>query len=96
MALSSPVGTIVEGIRTTLEETPPELIADLMEHGIALAGGGALLKGIAERLSDETKMHVYVADDAMTCVVRGGGMVLEEMDTLSHVLTTTQRRNTRR
>jgi rod shape-determining protein MreB len=95
-ALSSPVSTIVEEIRTTLEETPPELIADLMEHGIALAGGGALLKGIAERLSDETKMHVYVADDAMTCVVRGGGMVLEEMDNLSHVLTTTQRRNTRR
>jgi len=95
-ALSSPVSTIVEEIRTTLEETPPELIADLMEHGIALAGGGALLKGIAERLSDETKMHVYVADDAMTCVVRGGGMVLEELDTLSHVLTTTQRRNTRR
>lgn len=95
-ALSSPVGTIVEEIRTTLEETPPELIADLMEHGIALAGGGALLKGIAERLSDETKMHVYVADDAMTCVVIGGGMVLEELDTLSHVLTTTQRRNTRR
>ncbi len=86
---------IVEEIRTALEETPPELIADLMEQGIALAGGGALLKGLAERLSDETKMHVYVADDPITCVVRGGGIVLEELDTLSHVLTSTQRRNTR-
>jgi rod shape-determining protein MreB len=94
-ALSSPVSMIVEEIRTALEETPPELIADLMEQGIALAGGGALLKGLAERLSDETKMRVYVADDALTCVVRGGGVVLEHLDTLTHVLTTTQRRNTR-
>ncbi len=94
-ALSSPVSMIVEEVRTTLEETPPELIADLMEQGIALAGGGALLKGLADRLSDETKMRVYVADDALTCVVRGGGVVLEHLDTLTHVLTSTQRRNTR-
>ncbi|MGB3904153.1 MAG: rod shape-determining protein [Anaerolineae bacterium] len=95
-ALSAPVGMIVDEVKTALEETPPELIADLMEQGIALAGGGALLKGIAERLADETKMRVYVADDPLTCVVRGGGVVLEHLDTLSHVLTTTQRRNTRR
>jgi rod shape-determining protein MreB len=94
-ALSSPVSMIVEEIRTALEETPPELIADLMEQGIALAGGGSLLKGLAERLTEETKMRVYVADDALTCVVRGGGVVLEHLDTLMHVLTTTQRRNTR-
>jgi rod shape-determining protein MreB len=95
-ALSAPVSMIIEGIKTTLEETPPELIADLMEQGIALAGGGALLKGLAERVSDETKMHVYVAEDPMTCVVQGGGVVLEELDRLNHVLTTTERRNTRR
>ena len=94
-ALSSPVAMIVQEVRTTLEETPPELIADLMEQGIAIAGGGALLKGLADRLSDETKMRVYVADDPLTCVVRGGGVVLEHLDTLTHVLTTTQRRNTR-
>ena len=94
-ALSSPVAMIVEEVRTTLEETPPELIADLMEQGIAIAGGGALLKGLADRLSDETKMRVYVADDPLTCVVRGGGVVLEHLDTLAHVLATTQRRNTR-
>lgn len=94
-ALSGPVAMIVEEVRTALEDTPPELIADLMEQGIALAGGGALLKGLADRLSDETKMRVYVADDALTCVVRGGGIVLEHLDTLTHVLTDTQRRNTR-
>jgi rod shape-determining protein MreB len=94
-ALSSPVAMIVEEIRTALEQTPPELIADLMEQGIALAGGGALLKGLAERVSDETKMRVYIADDALTCVVRGGGIVLEHLDTLTHLLTSTQRRNTR-
>ncbi len=94
-ALSSPVSMIVEELRAALEQTPPELIADLMEQGVTLAGGGALLKGLAERLSDETKMRVYVADDALTCVVRGGGIVLEHLDTLTHVLTTTQRRNSR-
>jgi len=94
-ALSSTVSMIVEELRAALEQTPPELIADLMEQGVTLAGGGALLKGLAERLSDETKMRVYVADDAMTCVVRGGGIVLEHLDTLTHVLTTTQRRNSR-
>ncbi|HEM60838.1 MAG TPA: rod shape-determining protein [Chloroflexi bacterium] len=94
-ALSGPVSMIVEEVRTALEDTPPELVADLMEQGIALAGGGALLKGLADRLSDDTKMRVYVADDALTCVVRGGGIVLEHLDTLTHVLTSTQRRNTR-
>ena len=94
-ALSSTVSMIVEELRAALEQTPPELIADLMEQGVTLAGGGALLKGLAERLSDETKMRVYVADDALTCVVRGGGIVLEHLDTLTHVLTTTQRRNSR-
>jgi len=67
-----------------------------MEEGIALAGGGALLKGMAERLSEEAKMRVYVAEDPMTCVARGAGKVLEELDTLRHVLTSTQRSATPR
>jgi rod shape-determining protein MreB len=71
------------------------LVSDLMVSGIAIAGGGALLGGIAGRLSQETKMHVYVADDPLTCVVRGAGHVLEELNTLSSVITTT-RRNGRR
>jgi rod shape-determining protein MreB len=85
-AISIPVNTIVEAVKTTIEETPPELVTDLMEHGIVLAGGGALLAGMDQRLSYETKMTVYVAEDPMTCVVRGAGKVLEEMDTLRKLL----------
>jgi rod shape-determining protein MreB len=76
----------VEAVRTTIEQTPPELVADLMERGIALAGGGALLEGLDRRLAHETKFHVYVADDPLTCVVRGTGEVLEELDRLHTVL----------
>ncbi len=89
-ALANPVNQIVDAIKTTIDETPPELIADLMEFGIALAGGGALLGGIAARLSQETKMHVYVARDPLTCVVRGAGHVLEELDTLQRIVTPTR------
>jgi len=85
-AISGPVNAIVEAVKTTLEETPPELITDLMEHGIVLAGGTAQLAGLDQRLSYETKMTVYVAEEPMTCVVRGAGRVLEEMDTLRSVL----------
>lgn len=90
-ALSNAVNLIVEEVRSALDETPPELIADLMEQGVTLAGGGALLQGLAERLSEETRMHVYVADDAMTCVARGAGKVLEDFDTYRRVLALTQR-----
>ena len=90
-ALSGPVNTIVETVRGTLDETPPELVADLMEQGIALAGGGALLHGLAQRLSEETRMHVYVAEDPMSCVARGAGEVLDHLDTLHKVLAVTQR-----
>jgi rod shape-determining protein MreB len=85
-ALSGSVNIIVDLVKDALDETPPELVADLMEQGIALAGGVGLLRGLAERLSDETKMRVYVADDPMTCVARGAGMVLEDLDRLSKVL----------
>jgi rod shape-determining protein MreB len=89
-ALAGPVNQIVDAIKTTIDETPPELIADLMRYGVALAGGGALLGGIAERLSQETKMHVYVSEDPLTCVVRGAGQVLQELDTLHKVVTPTR------
>jgi rod shape-determining protein MreB len=62
-----------------------------MTQGIAMAGGGSLLAGVAERLSYETKMRVYVADDPITCVVRGTGKVLEELDTLRKLLVSTDR-----
>lgn len=90
-ALSEPVSTIVEITKSTIDETPPELVSDLMEQGIALVGGGALLLGLAERLSEEVKMRVYVAEDPMTCGVRGGGEILEELETLRKVLVSTQR-----
>jgi rod shape-determining protein MreB len=90
-ALSGSVSMIVETVRDTLDDTPPELIADLMEQGICLAGGGAQLQGIAERLSEETKMRCYVADDSMTCVARGAGHVLEDLDRLEKVLTSLDR-----
>ena len=85
-ALSGSLNIIVDTIKSALDETPPELVADLMEQGIALAGGVGQLRGLAERLTDETKMHVYVADDPMTCVARGAGLVLEDLDRLSKIL----------
>ena len=90
-ALSGSLNAIVTAVRTTLEETPPELVTDLMNQGIAMAGGGSLLAGVAERLSYETKMRVYVADDPITCVVRGTGKVLEELDTLRKLLVSPDR-----
>lgn len=94
-ALAGAVSLIVEEVRDTLDETPPELVADLMEQGICLAGGGALLQGLAERLSEETKMHCYVAEDSMTCVARGAGWVLEDLDRYYKVLASPDRSSTR-
>ncbi len=85
-AIYGSVQAIVDAVKSTIEITPPELVADLMHQGIALAGGGALLTGLDKRLSHETKFHVYVADDPLTCVVRGTGEVLEELNRLRKVL----------
>jgi rod shape-determining protein MreB and related proteins len=84
-ALAGSIGAIVEAVRSSIEVTPPELVADLMAHGIALAGGGALLRGLDRRLSQETRFPVYVAEDPLLCVVRGAGEVLEEAEMLSQV-----------
>ena len=94
-ALSGSVSIIVDLVRDALDETPPELIADLMETGICLAGGGSLLKGLAERISEEANMRAWVAQDAMTCVARGAGKVLEELDVLREVLVSTDDRRPR-
>ena len=77
-ALSEPVGTIVEGVRIALENTAPELAADIVDQGIVLTGGGALLQGLDEVLRDETGLPVTVADDPLTCVALGTGRALEE------------------
>ena len=93
-ALRSSVAIIVETVRQAIDETPPELVADLMQHGIALAGGGALLQSLPQRLSEETKMNVYLADDPLSCVARGAGLVLENFDVLYKTLASMQRGST--
>ena len=84
-ALAGSISAIVEAVRSSIEVTPPELVSDLMAHGIALAGGGAMLRGLDRRLSQETRFPVYVAEDPLLCVVRGCGEVLEEQAMLSKV-----------
>jgi len=88
--LSRSVMEIVDSVKMTIEETPPELVADIMDKGIILAGGGALLRGLDKLISVNTKMPVQIADDPLTCVVRGAGLVLEDIDVLKEVLVTTQ------
>jgi rod shape-determining protein MreB len=95
-ALSSSINTIVETIRSTLDETPPELVADLMETGICMAGGGSLLQGLVERVADETNIHSWLAEDALTCVARGAEAVLENLDSLKEVLVGLERNSTSR
>lgn len=89
-AISRSVRIIVNEIKTAIEETPPELVADIMARGIILAGGGSLLRGLDRLISEQTKMPVSVADDPLTCVVRGCGIVLEDIESLKDVLVTTQ------
>ncbi|MEB3197543.1 MAG: rod shape-determining protein [Candidatus Sericytochromatia bacterium] len=87
-ALLEPVNTIVEAVRDTLEKCPPELAADIIDRGIVLAGGGALLQGLDEMISHETEVPVHIADDPLSCVVLGTGKVLEDFETLKRVLGT--------
>ncbi|NMA82732.1 MAG: rod shape-determining protein, partial [Epulopiscium sp.] len=85
-ALAEPVNAIIDAIKFTLEKTPPELAADIMETGIMLTGGGARLKGLDQLISAETGMPVHIAEEPLNCVVLGTGMVLEHIDTLKSVL----------
>ena len=89
-ALSRSVQILVNNIKATVEDTPPELVADIFKRGITLAGGGALLRGLNQLISEQTQMPVRIADDPLTCVVRGCGIVLEDLDQLQDVLVTTQ------
>ena len=79
-AVSGSVQVIVETIKDAMDEAPPEIVSDLIDSGICLAGGGAQLLGLAERLSDDLNLRVWVAEDPMTCVARGAGMVLEDLE----------------
>lgn len=90
-ALSGSVRTITDTIKDAIDEIPPELIADLMESGLCLAGGGSQLHGLPEKLTNELKIRVWVAADPMTCVVRGAGAILEDLDTNRQFLTGLER-----
>lgn len=85
-AIAKPIKLIVDNIKGTIENTPPELVADLYERGMVLTGGGALLKGLDELISSETKMPVHIADEPLTTVVRGTGKVLDDLDNLREIL----------
>lgn len=91
-ALKESIGKIVDTVKLTLEKTPPELAADLVEKGIILSGGGALIKNLDKLLSDATNMPVYIADDPLECVVKGTGKVLEELERLKPVLINSRKR----
>lgn len=85
-ALAEKVDLIVKATRETVNNVPPDIIGDLMDKGICLSGGGALLRGLGERMSEELKLRCWVADDPMTCVARGAGMVLEDLEAYRHLL----------
>lgn len=85
-AISRSVRTIVANIKNVIEETPPELVADIMSQGIILVGGGSLLRGIDKLVNQETQMPVRIADDPLTAVVRGTGVIIENINSLREVL----------
>lgn len=89
-AIQRSVKTLVNAIKSTVEQTPPELVSDIMERGIVLAGGGSLLRGLDKLVAEETQMPVRIAEDPLTAVVRGCGIVLEDLDKLREVLVPTQ------
>ncbi len=85
-AIEEPISAIVDAVKYTLDNTPPELAADIMEQGIVLTGGGALLNGLDRRLHEETGMPIVVANNPLQCVALGSGQCLEEFEALKRVL----------
>ncbi|BAJ63003.1 rod shape-determining protein [Anaerolinea thermophila] len=94
-AISGSLQVIVDTIKDALDEAPPEIVADLIETGVCLAGGGALLQGLSEWLSEELGLRVWVAEDPMTCVARGAGIVLENLDRYRNYLAPVERNGSR-
>ena len=90
-AIEEPVNAIVDAVKSTLDRTPPELAADIMDKGIVLTGGGALLKGLDERLKHETGMPVHLTENPLSCVVLGSGKCLEEFEALKPMLIASSR-----
>lgn len=94
-AIAGSIDIIVDTVKDALDDTPPELVADLMESGICMAGGTSQLKGLTERMSDELNIRTWLADDPMTCVARGAGRVLEDYNNLRRLLVGLERGSTR-
>ena len=90
-ALDEPIYKIIEAVKNTLEKTPPELAADVMDHGIMMTGGGALLTNLDKLLSKETGMPVLVSEDALSCVGEGTGKSLENIGLLKRVVMTSKK-----
>ena len=87
-ALTEPLNSIVSAVKIALERTPPELGADIAKKGMVLTGGGALLRDLDRMLMEETGLPVLIADDPLTCVVRGSGMALDSLDKSCNIFTT--------
>jgi len=85
-ALNPSLQVIIDTIKDALDEVPPELGADLLDSGICMAGGSSQLQGLVQRMASELKMHVWLADDPMTCVARGAGIILEDLNRFEHLL----------
>lgn len=94
-ALAGSVQVIVDTIRDALDEIPPEIVTDLMDIGICLSGGGSLLQGLTDRLADELNLRVWLAEDPLTCVARGAGLIYEDFETLSQYFVGLERGSTR-
>jgi rod shape-determining protein MreB len=95
-ALEEPLSTIIEAVKETLDRTPPELSSDIMDRGIMLAGGGSLLRGLDERLREETQMPAHLAESPLTCVAVGSGRSLEEFEVIHRMNRGHSRRGGRR
>ncbi len=94
-AISGSVQTIIDTIKDAMDEVPPEIVADLMETGICMTGGGALLQMLDKRLSEELRIRAWVADEPLSCVARGAGIILEDLDHLSRFLVGLERGSTK-
>jgi rod shape-determining protein MreB len=92
-SMARSIRLIIENIKATLEITPPELVADIYERGIVLVGGGALLRGLSAAISEAAHIPVRIADDPLTCVVRGAGILLDDKELLSNIILPSSRSN---
>jgi rod shape-determining protein MreB len=94
-AISDSVQTIIDTIKDALDEAPPEIISDLMDAGVCMAGGGSQLQALDKRLLEELHIRVWLAEDSMSCVARGAGMILENYEVMKHLLVGLERGSTR-